>query len=277
MTDKPTDHHAFVADQYGARAYDYVLSAVHAAGEDLEQIEAAVAGCSTARVLDLGCGGGHVSYRVAAHVAEVIAVDLAPAMLEAVRQTAAQRGLHNIKVQQGAAERLPFVDDAFDFVLCRFSAHHWRDFEAGLREARRVLAPRGHAIFVDTVAPGFALLDTHLQAVELLRDATHVRNHTAAQWLGRLGHAGFAVTASKARKVRLEFSSWVARTRPPNLHVEAIRSLQQTAPAEIRSYFAIAADGSFALDAMSFEADLPARSNDLQAAHNALSHMSPEA
>ena len=257
MPDNPTDHHALVADQYGARASDYVSSAVHAAGEDLDQIEAAVTGCAMARALDLGCGGGHVSYRVAAHVAEVVAVDLAPAMLEAVRHTAAQRGLHNIKVQQSAAERLPFTDGAFDFVLCRFSAHHWRDFETGLREARRVLAPQGRAVFVDTVAPGLALLDTHLQTVELLRDATHVRNYTAAQWLGGLGRAGFAVTASKARRVRLEFSSWVARTRTPKLHAEAIRSLQEAAPAEVRSHFAIAADGSFTLDAMSFEAGAP--------------------
>lgn len=255
MTDNLSNHHALVADQYGARASDYISSAVHAAGEDLDQIEAAVTGCAMARVLDLGCGGGHVSYRVATHVAEVIAVDLAPAMLEAVRQTAAQRGLHNIKVQRGAAERLPFADSAFDFVLCRFSAHHWRDFETGLREARRVLAPHGRAVFVDTVAPNLALLDTHLQSVELLRDATHVRNYTAAQWLGGLARAGFTATSSKARKVRLEFSSWIARTRTSKLHAEAIRSLQEAAPAEVRSHFAIASDGSFTLDTMSFEAE----------------------
>src|SRR5690625_2083820 len=121
-------HHTFVADQYGARAERYVESAVHSAGEDLDWIEAAVRGGAKLRVLDLCCGGGHVTYRVAPHVAEVVAVDLTAEMLEAVRRTAADRGLGNVEVRQAPAESLPFPDERFDVVLCRFSAHHWRDF-----------------------------------------------------------------------------------------------------------------------------------------------------
>jgi ubiquinone/menaquinone biosynthesis C-methylase UbiE len=250
-------YHTFVADQYGPRASNYVASTVHAAGEDLDQIEAAVRGFSTARVLDLGCGGGHVSYRIAAHVAEVIAVDLAAEMLEAVVHSAAERGMRNITVQQSAAERLPFADGYFDFVLCRFSAHHWHDFEAGLREAKRVLAPHGRAIFVDVVAPGSHLLDTHLQTMELLRDASHVRNHSTAEWIAALGRAGFAVTSIKPRRLRMEFSSWIARTHAPDLHAQAVRSLQEKASADVRSYFAITGDGSFLLDAVTFKAGVP--------------------
>src|SRR5215470_6315058 len=63
------------------------------------------------------------------------------------------------------AEHLPFPDASFDRVLSRYSAHHWRDFEAGLREAARVLKPGGIAGFVDTVSPGAPLLDTYLQGI----------------------------------------------------------------------------------------------------------------
>src|SRR5882724_4610395 len=94
-------HHAFVSDAYGPRANEYLTSAVHASGEDLDHIEARVRGRSTARALDLGCGGGHVCYRVAPHVAEVIAVDLSPQMLETVLLAASQRGIHNITTAQG--------------------------------------------------------------------------------------------------------------------------------------------------------------------------------
>lgn len=248
-------HHRFVASQYGPRAADYVASAVHAAGQDLDRIEAIVRDRPGGRVLDLGCGGGHVAYRVAPHAAEVVAVDLSAQMLETVAHTAAERGLGNIVVRQGAAERLPLADACFDFVLSRFSAHHWHDLEAGLREARRVLAPRGRAVFVDVVTPAGSLLDSHLQTMELLRDASHVRDYSVAEWTAALARAGFAVGSISTHRLRLDFASWIARARTPELHMQAIRSLQATAPAEIREYFAIADDGSFFVDVASLEAE----------------------
>jgi ubiquinone/menaquinone biosynthesis C-methylase UbiE len=249
-----TSHQDFVSDAYGPRADAYLASAVHASGEDLDWMENLVRGCSTARALDLGCGGGHVSYRIAPHVSEVIAVDVSSQMLETVSTAAAERGLRNISVQQSAAETLPFDNQRFDFVLSRFSAHHWRDVEAALREARRVLAPGGRAIFVDSVAPAVALLDSHLQALELLRDPSHVRNYTVPEWTAALARAGFEVASIQPRLVRIEFSSWIARTRTPAPLVEAIRLLQQGAPGEVRDHFRFEADGSFLLAAAGFEA-----------------------
>lgn len=248
----PKSRHDFAAEHYGPRARDYVTSTVHSTGEDLDQIEAAVRGHAAARVLDLGCGGGHVSYRAAPHVAEVVACDVTPAMLEVVAATAAERGLANIVPQQAAAERLPFADADFDFVLSRYSAHHWQAMEAGLREARRVLKPDGRALFIDSIAPADAVLDSHLQAVELLRDVSHVRNYRVAEWVGALSRAGFAVTGITPRVLRMEFATWIARTRTPAAHAVAIRSLQQGAPAIVREHFAIAADGSFDLEAATF-------------------------
>ena len=248
-----TTQHAFVTDQYAPRAAAYVASAVHSAGEDLDQIGGLLRGHTTARVLDLGCGGGHVSYRAAPEVSEVVACDLTADMLAAVKRTAEERGLRNIVVQQAPAERLPFADASFDFVLCRFTVHHWQNMEAGLREARRVMKPEGGAVFIDVVAPGEPLFDTHLQAVELLRDPSHVRNYSTAEWLGALSRAGFEATSLTRRKLRMEFETWVARTRTPQAHVAAIRSLQTLTPASVRSHFDIAEDGSFDLESVTLE------------------------
>ncbi|HEX7080337.1 MAG TPA: class I SAM-dependent methyltransferase [Gammaproteobacteria bacterium] len=247
------DHHDFVAREYGPRANAYVESRVHAAGEDLDRIEALVRGRPDARVLDLGSGGGHVSLRVAPHVAEVVASDLSVEMLETVRRAATERGFEHISVRRCAAERLPFADDSFDIVLSRFSTHHWSDLDAGLREARRVLKADGLAVFVDSVSPGRPLLDTHLQAVEVLRDATHVRSYAADEWLAALSRAGFVVTSMSSRRLRIEFSPWIARTATPELHARAIRSLQTRAPAEVRTHFGIEADGSFMLETLLLE------------------------
>ena len=242
--------HAFVAAQYGPRANDYVTSLTHSTGDDLEQIEALMRGHAAAHVLDLGCGGGHVSYRAAPHVASVVACDLTPDMLEAVQRIAATRGLSNITVRQAAAEALPFEERCFDFVLCRFSVHHWQDMEAGLREARRVLKPGGRAVFIDTVAPADPFLDTHLQAVELLRDGAHVRNYSISEWITALSRARFAVTGLTCRKLPLDFPAWIARTHTPPAHADVIRSVQDKAPQSVRDHYAVSDDGSFTLDTM---------------------------
>ena len=242
--------HAFVAGQYGPRADDYVRSVTHSSGEDLDQLEVLLRGHAAARVLDLGCGGGHVSYRAAAHVASVVACDLAPEMLDAVARTASERGLANITTQQAAAESLPFEAACFDFVLCRFSAHHWQDMPAGLREARRVLRPSGRAVFIDTVAPADPVLDTHLQTVELLRDASHVRNYSLAEWIAALSGAGFAVSTLQCRRLPMEFGAWTRRTHTPEAREAAIRSVQDSAPERVSDHFAITPDGSFTIDTM---------------------------
>ena len=105
---------ALVNTQFGTQAAAYLTSAVHAQGPDLEALAALVAGKSEARVLDLGCGGGHVSFAVAKEVREVVAYDLSPDMLAVVAKAARERGLGNLSTQQGVAEKLPFAGASFD-------------------------------------------------------------------------------------------------------------------------------------------------------------------
>ncbi len=249
-------HASVVEDQFGAQAEAYVASAVHAAGEDLDAIAAAAARVRPGHAIDLGAGGGHVAYRLADIASRVTAIDLSATMLEAVRRTAAERGLSNIETCAAPAEALPIADDACDFLACRFSAHHWRDFDAGLREARRVLRPGSTAMFVDVVAPGYPLFDTHLQAVELLRDPSHVRDYSESEWAVALDRAGFRVRATRKRRLRMEYRSWVERMRTPEPHRAAIRLLQQAASAETSAYFEIEPDGSFTIDTLEIEASV---------------------
>ena len=56
------DHEQHVQQQFGATAEAYLTSAVHAQGAELLELRDAVAQREGAKVLDLGCGGGHVSY-----------------------------------------------------------------------------------------------------------------------------------------------------------------------------------------------------------------------
>ncbi|MEA9563816.1 MULTISPECIES: class I SAM-dependent methyltransferase [unclassified Xanthomonas] len=239
-----------VAAQFGPQAHAYLQSDVHAQGAEFAELRAGLAGCRNGRLLDLGCGAGHVSFQLAPLMAEVVAYDLSADMLNVVAATAAERGLTQVRTVQGVAERLPFETGSLDAVVSRYSAHHWSDVGQALREVRRVLRPGGVAAFIDVVAPGLPLLDTHLQAIEVLRDTSHVRDYSVAQWLQMLGDAGLQVQRHHCQRLQLDYLSWVDRMRTPEVLRAAIRGLQDAAVDEVRDYFQIAADGSFSSDVL---------------------------
>ncbi|ROL87959.1 class I SAM-dependent methyltransferase [Pseudomonas protegens] len=243
-------HSQVVQKQFGEQASAYLSSAVHAQGAEFALLQAEVAGQGAARVLDLGCGAGHVSFHVAPLVREVVAYDLSQQMLDVVSGAAQERNLHNVCTVKGAAERLPFADSEFDFVFSRYSAHHWSDLGLALREVRRVLKPGGVAAFIDVLSPGSPLLDTYLQSVEVLRDTSHVRDYSAGEWLRQVSEAGLHTRSTARQRLRLEYNSWVERMRTPQVLRAAIRELQQAMGNEVREYFEIEADGSFSTDVL---------------------------
>ena len=241
-------HDDRVRAQFDPRANAYLASAVHAAGADLDAMAAALSRRKVGSVLDAGCGGGHVTFRLAPLAERVVACDLSSSMLETVAGEAARRGLSHVETRQASVEALPFAEGSFDVVATRFSAHHWRDLGAGLAEMRRVLKPGGIALFADVVAPDEPLFDTWLQSLELLRDPSHVRNRSVAEWNALLDKAGFGPGEVTSYRLPLAFGPWIERMRTVEDHVRAIRSLQDQATAEVKDYFALEADGSFTLD-----------------------------
>ncbi|MCL2891543.1 class I SAM-dependent methyltransferase [Brenneria tiliae] len=252
--EKKSDHSGSVERQFGSQAQNYLTSAVHAQGKDLQRLSTLLAPFPNASVIDLGCGAGHASFVAAQAVADVVAYDLSAAMLEVVVQTARQKGLTNIRTRQGVAESLPFDDASADIIISRYSAHHWHDVGQALREARRVLKPGGQVIMMDVVSPGHPLLDTYLQTVEKLRDTSHVRDYSPGEWLSMFTEAGFIVRNVTSDRLTLEFSSWIARMRTPEHFTVAIRELQKTLADEVARHFEVQDDGSFVTDIMTIVA-----------------------
>jgi ubiquinone/menaquinone biosynthesis C-methylase UbiE len=241
-------HQKQVLGQFDPVASAYLTSEAHARGEDLASAARWAGAFPTARVLDLGCGAGHLSFAVAPHVHALIAYDLSPGMLTLVAQTAAERGLRNIAVEKGAVESLPFDDAAFDLVCSRFSAHHWSDLPAALKEARRVLKPGGQLMMIDVAAPENPLIDTHLQAIELLRDPSHVRDYSPSEWRTALIAADLHPLETHAWPLRLGFDAWVTRMRTPQQNVDMIRVLLARAPQEVKAGLKLEGDCSFKVD-----------------------------
>lgn len=241
-------HNNVVNQQFDSKANAYLTSAVHAQGQDLELMAELVGQQPHAVALDMGCGGGHAAFRLATQVGKVVAYDLSASMLATVAGEAQKRGLANIVTKQGAAEDLPCPDASFDVAVTRYSAHHWYNVPAGVAQMHRAMKPGGVGIFMDVVSPGVPLLDTWLQAIELLRDPSHVRDLSVPEWQRVLHENGLEVERVENYRLHLGFASWVARMKTPQAHIDAIRSLQQNAASEVREYFAMQPDGSFTVD-----------------------------
>lgn len=249
-----TTQHDKVKQQFGEQANAYLTSTVHAQGPDLAYLSHLLTNYPDAKLLDMGCGAGHVSFVAAQIVKEVISYDLSDEMLAIVRQTAKERGYKNITTVQGCAEHQPFSDDNFDIVASRYSAHHWHDVGKSLRELHRIIKPHGKLIMMDVVSPGHPVLDIWLQTVEALRDTSHVRDYTPGEWLTFLTEAGFSIDHIQRHRLTLPFDSWIKRMRTPQILIEAIKAYQITASSDTKTYFELQADGTFTTDMMVIEA-----------------------
>jgi SAM-dependent methyltransferase len=106
-----------------------------------------------ARVLEVGCGPGHLSVRLARqHRLNVTGVDLDPAMIERARANANRPGNSHGRRPSflvGDVASLAFPNQSFDLVVSTLSMHHWADPTAGLAEIGRVLRPGARALVWD--------------------------------------------------------------------------------------------------------------------------------
>ncbi|MDE0183211.1 MAG: class I SAM-dependent methyltransferase [Caldilineaceae bacterium] len=229
--------------QFGRVAAKYLTSAVHAQGEDLPVMVEAANLRGDERVLDAGCGAGHAASTFAPHAASVVALDFTESMLQQVELLAEARGLGNIATRLGDVESLPFDDSTFDLVISRYSAHHWPNPAQALNEFRRVLRRGGQFILSDVIGFDDPVCDTYLNAIEILRDSSHVRDFTLMEWRNLFSTAQFSLEVVFTYRIYLEFEEWTRRMETSEVNRAAIRSLYAVAPSEVREALQIDGEG----------------------------------
>lgn len=236
-----------VQEQFGRAAADYVASAGHAGGADLETLTAWARARRPARVLDVATGGGHTALALAAVAGVVVACDVTEPMLAAARRFVADRGAASVRWVAGDVAALPFDAGAFDLVTCRIAAHHFADPAAAMREVQRVLRPGGTFLLQDILGHDDAEANAFIREVERRRDPSHVRAYRAAEWKAFLRAAGLTVMEQTTLSRVRDWNEWTGRMRmAPEARADLERFVRGS-PERVRAAF------DFRLDATAVE------------------------
>jgi ubiquinone/menaquinone biosynthesis C-methylase UbiE len=96
-------------------------------------------------VLDVAAGTGEPGLTIATLLkkGQVVSTDLAEGMLVVAAENALRRGIKNFETQKCDVCELPFADNSFDKVSCRFGFMFFPDMQLAAREIVRVLKPGG--------------------------------------------------------------------------------------------------------------------------------------
>ncbi len=255
MTATPATIRHLVHDQFSTVAANYASSSVHTQGEDLAALVQITQLTGQESVLDAGCGPGAVAMQLAPYADTVTAVDFSDAMLQVARAEAAARGFTGIRFKRSDLEAMPYSDASFDRIISRYSAHHWQTPSAVLQEFRRLMYMGGHLILCDVMAPEEPVLDTFLNTLELLRDPSHVRDHSISQWQAMLDTAGFESQVAFTWDLRLEFKPWVQRIATSAARISALRHLWDDTSADVRTAFRLETDYTFTVPGVMIAAE----------------------
>ena len=183
--------------------------------EVLEWIEQGVRSAPAQRVLDLACGPGIVCERLAALDIKTVGIDLTPAMVRLAkqRQQLTQKEHCDFAVADGA--RLPFVSGSFDQVVTRLSLHHFAALIAVLEEVHRVLRSGGRLIVADIVASAEESEAALQNAIEQLRDPSHVRMPSRSELKQMLTAARFRIVREDEFRQERGFKEWASIVAEP--------------------------------------------------------------
>ncbi len=203
-----TDPKSRSRERFAEHAAEYVASAAHAGGEDLDAVVRLADASPQWVALDVATGGGHTAIAIAPLVAGMVALDLTPEMLEAARGFAGERGAAGIEFVLGDAEALPFPDESFDLVTCRIAAHHFPDIQKFADEVARVLRPGGRFVLQDQSVPESAAAAAFVNTFERLRDPSHARALTEDAWQEVLSRAALQVEAVERFEKRMNLERW---------------------------------------------------------------------
>src|ERR1700675_3868864 len=223
-------HENRVRDEYTRQAETFSASSAITDKTLTEPFVTALGEAVQGSVLDVACGPGILSAAIAKSARDVVAFDLTPQMLKKAAQRCAEAGLDNVTFREGNAAELPFADAAFDAVVTRLSVHHFDRPGSVISEIFRVLRRGGKFVVADVISSEVPTEAELQNAIEILRDPSHVRMLPGSELTSLVRDAGFAVESLTTWDKPREFEEWMgivndaSRVAPLRAVVRALSS-----------------------------------------------------
>ena len=222
------DHDNRVRDEFTRQAETFSASAAITDAALTQRFVDALGDAAKDSVLDVACGPGILSAAIARSARDVTAFDLTPQMLNKAAQRCAEAGVDNVAFREGNAAELPFADATFDAAVTRLSVHHFDRPGRVMSEIFRVLRPGGRFVVADVIASEIPAESELQNAIEILRDPSHVRMLPGSELTALVKQAGFDVESKTTWDKPREFEEWMGivndATRVPPLRV-VVRAL----------------------------------------------------
>jgi ubiquinone/menaquinone biosynthesis C-methylase UbiE len=173
-------------------------------------------------LLEVACGAAHMSEFLAPRIRQAIGADLTPAMLANGKQRLDARDVRNVLLQLGDVYELPFVDESFDLVVCRFAVHHFDRPAVAISEMARVCVAGGRVAIVDMVAD--ATRNDAFNDMERRRDPSHTRALSVDELHQHMRAAGLDLMHTTDTEINVDVEHWLAQAKTPPDVADAIRA-----------------------------------------------------
>ena len=208
------------------------------------------------RVLDIASGSGQPAFTAARRVQPggiVVATDISPEMVEALRARAAADVIDNLEAREADMDELPFEDGSFDAITCRWGYMFSEQPQRAFAESRRVLKPGGRLATAtwdgSERVPLGSVLNDLLNQIEGKQPRSLLvaeRLDTAEELESALASAGFRDIAVERLSFYFDFPSsqdwWefmIEMATPVRARLDALSAEQMTA---LRSRFEVEAE-----------------------------------
>src|SRR6266566_76752 len=209
------NHDNRVRDEFTRQAETFSASSAITDADLTQRFIDALGEAARGSVLDVACGPGILSAAIARSAREVVAFDLTPEMLKKAAQRCAAAGVGNVSFREGNAVELPFADAAFDAVVTRLSVHHFDQPARVMSEIFRVLVRGGRFVIADVISSEVAAESELQNAIEILRDPSHVRMLPGSELTSLVQDAGFAIESLTSWDKPREFEEWMGIVNDP--------------------------------------------------------------
>jgi len=218
-------HKAKIQEEFTRQAEAFAaLRELHSA-ERINRLVDAISPAPHERALEIATGPGHVAMAVAARCREVVGVDLTDAPLQIAERNRRGRGITNLQFRQADAENLPFKNDEFDLVLCRFAFHHFEDPSVALREMTRVCRTGGRIAVEDLASSEISQRAAFYNLFERLRDTSHTRALSMSELLRLFGEHGLEIECAYTTDLVQSLEQWLSNSHTPPDRAAKVRAM----------------------------------------------------